>query len=281
MGDVAACRVFDRRGAAPMILLAFSSLLGVLQSPASDSLRLLANTLPPSSLVLEVRQRPLAVRDAVNESLRRGELDAAGKIAAAYALAWRDSFLVREVARFVAWPAARRSAKLTVDSMRRVGITAFGRDGPAAAVAQWQRAIARATANRDSAGMATLLGNIGAGLLEDGQLDSAGAYLERARALAAAIGDLRFEANAVGALAGAREERGDLATAREYYARALTLRDRIGDTRGTAADHNNLGLLAQRLGDEPGQPGRSRESGRGLLARRSAVPGCARDVAGA
>src|SRR5439155_1536790 len=29
----------------------------------------------------------------------------------------------------------------------------------------------------------------------------------------------------------------------------LTLRDRIGDTRGTAADHNNLGLLAQRLGD--------------------------------
>jgi len=249
MGDVAACRVFDRRGAAPMILLAFSSLLGVLQSPASDSLRLLANTLPPSSLVLEVRQRPLAVRDAVNESLRRSELDAAAKIAAAYALAWRDSFLVREVARFVAWPAARRSAKLTVDSMRRVGITAFGRDGPAAAVAQWQRALARATTNGDSAGMAALLANIGAGLLEDGQLDSAGAYLERARALAAAIGDLRVEANAVGALAGAREERGDLATAREYYARALTLRDRIGDTRGTAADHNNLGLLAQRLGD--------------------------------
>ncbi len=232
-----------------MILLAFSSLLGVLQSPASDSLRLLANTLPPSSLVLEVRQRPLAVRDAVNESLRRSELDAAAKIAAAYALAWRDSFLVREVARFVAWPAARRSAKLTVDSMRRVGITAFGRDGPAAAVAQWQRALARATTNGDSAGMAALLANIGAGLLEDGQLDSAGAYLERARALAAAIGDLRVEANAVGALAGAREERGDLATAREYYARALTLRDRIGDTRGTAADHNNLGLLAQRLGD--------------------------------
>src|SRR5438105_3002662 len=71
----------------------------------------------------------------------------------------------------------------------------------------------------------------------------------RARALAAAVGDLRVEANAVGALAGTREERGDLATAREYYARSLTLRDRIGDSRGTAADHNNLGLLAQRLGD--------------------------------
>jgi len=232
-----------------MILVGVGCLLAVLQSPGSDSLRLLAISLPPASLVLEVRERPLSVRDAVNESLRRGELDAAGKIAAAYAVAWRDSFLVREVARFAAWPAARRSVKVAVDSMRRAGIKAFGSDGPHAAVVLWRRALSRATANGDSAGMAALFGNIGAGLLEDGQLDSATAYLEWARGLAAAIGDLRVEANAVGALAGTREERGDLATAREYYARSLKLRDRIGDTRGTAADHNNLGLLAQRLGD--------------------------------
>src|SRR5258707_1078308 len=232
-----------------MTFVGLGCLLAVLQSPGSDSLRLLALSLPQASLVLEVRERPLAVREAVNESLRRGELDAAGKIAAAYAVAWRDSFLVREVARFAAWPAARRSVKVAVDSMRRAGIKAFGADGPHAAVVLWRRALSRATANGDSAGMAALLGNIGAGLLEDGELDSATAYLERARGLAAAIGDLRVEANAVGALAGTREERGDLATAREYYARSLTLRDRIGDTRGTAADHNNLGLLAQRLGD--------------------------------
>ena len=232
-----------------MIVVGLGCLLAVLQSPASDSLRLLALSLPPSSLILEVRARPLAVRDAVTESLRRGELDAAGKIAAAYALAWRDSFLVREVARFTAWPAARRSAKVAVDGMRRAGIKAFGADGPHAAVVLWQRALTRATTNHDSAGMAALLGNIGAGLLEDGQLDSASAYLERARILAAAIGDLRVEANAVGALAGAHEERGDLAAARDDYSRSLALRERIGDTRGTAADHNNLGLLAQRLGD--------------------------------
>src|SRR6266511_2470030 len=224
-------------------------LLAVLQSPASDSLRLLAVSVSPSALVLEVRARPLAVRDAVNESLRRGELDAAGKIAAAYALAWRDSFLVREVVRFAAWPPPRRAAKVAVDSMRRAGIKTFGSDGPHAAVVLWRRALTRATTNGDSTGMAALLGNIGAGLLEDGQVDSASVYLERALALAAAVGDLRVEANAVGTLAGTYEERGDLATAREYYARALALRDRIGDTRGTAADHNNLGLLAQRLDD--------------------------------
>jgi len=232
-----------------MIALGLGCLLAVVQSPASDSLRLFALSLPQASLVLEVRQRPLAVREAVNESLRRGALDAAGKIATAYALAWRDSFLVREVARFAAWPAARRSTKLAVDSMRRAGIKAFGADGPRAAVVLWQRALTRATASADSAGIAALLGNIGAGLLEDGQLDSASGYLERARALAAAIGDLRVEENAVGALAGVLEERGDIAKARDYYTQSLTLRDRIGDTRGTAADHNNLGLLAQRLGD--------------------------------
>src|SRR5437667_4536749 len=178
-----------------MIVVAFGCLLTVLQSPASDSLRLLAARLPPSSLVLEVRGRPLAVRDAVNESLRRGELDAAEKIAAAYAVAWRDSFLVREVARFVAWPSARRVAKVAVDSLRRAGIKAFGADGPRAAVVVWRRALARATANGDSAGMAALQGNIGAGLLEDGQLDSATTYLEPARRLAVAIGDFRVEAN--------------------------------------------------------------------------------------
>src|SRR5256714_5256236 len=248
MGHVRPGPILDRRSVSAVILPAVG-LLVLLQSPASDSLRLLAVSLPPSSLVLEVRERPLAVRDAVNESLRRGELDAAAKIAAAYALVWRDSFLVREVARFTEWPAARRSAKVAVDSMRRAGITAFRGAGPHAAVVLWQRALTRATTNRDSAGMAALLGNIGSGLLEDGRLDSATTYLERARALAAAIGDFRVEANAVGALAGTHEERGDLATAREYYARALTLRDRIGDTRGTAADHNNLGLLAQRIGD--------------------------------
>ena len=248
MGHVRIGPILDRRSVSAVILLAVG-LLVLLQSPASDSLRLLAVSLPPSSLVLEVRARPLAVRDAVNESLRRGELDAAARIAAAYALAWRDSFLVREVTRFATWPATRRSAKLAVDSMRRAGIKVFGRDGPRAAVVLWRRALTRATASDDSAGMAALLGNIGAGLLEDGHVDSAGLYLERAYALATAIGDRRVAANAVGALAGVQEDRGDLTGARDSYTGSLRLRDRIGDTRGSAADHNNLGLLAQRLGD--------------------------------
>src|SRR3989454_4885617 len=82
-----------------MILVGVGCLIAVLQSPASDSLRLLAVSLSQTSLVLQVRERPLAVRDAVTESLRRGELDAAGENAAPHPGAWRGLFLLRGGAR--------------------------------------------------------------------------------------------------------------------------------------------------------------------------------------
>jgi CHAT domain-containing protein/tetratricopeptide (TPR) repeat protein len=219
------------------------------QAPGADSLRLLALRIPESALVLEIRSRPLAVRDAVTQALARGDESAARSLAAAYATAWSDSFLVREVARFTAWPPERRAAKVWADSVRRSGVAAFGQGGPRAGMALWRRALERALAIADTAGAAAVLGNLGAGFLREGRLDSAVVYLERSRLLAAAVGDIRVEANAIGTLAGARADQGDLDAARAGYARALALRDRIGDTRGVAADHNNLGLLAQTAGD--------------------------------
>ena len=230
--------------AAPLALVPL-----LLQSPAADTLRLLAGRLPESSLVLEIRARPLAVRDAVTDALARNDVAAARSLAAAYQAAWRDSFLVREVARFEAWPPERRLAKVRADSMRRAGVAAYGRAGPTAAMAIWRRALVRATAIGDTAGVAALLGNLGAGSLREGRLDSAATQLEQAARLAAAIGDIRVEANAVGTLAGVHADRGEVAAAHEGYVRALALRERIGDSRGIAADHNNLGLLAQAAGD--------------------------------
>jgi CHAT domain-containing protein/Tfp pilus assembly protein PilF len=219
------------------------------QSSSADSLRALAVSISDNALAVEIRARPLAVRDAVTDALRRSDTAIARRLAEAYAAAWDDSFLVREVARFASWPAQRQATKVWVDSVRRAGIAAYGRDGPAAALRIWRRALARTTAIDDSAGRAAVLGNIGAGFLAEGQLDSARLLLERARRLAVAVGDRRVEANAVGMLAGVSEERGDWATAQTFYGQALALRKRIGDTRGVAADYNNLGLLAQRLGD--------------------------------
>ena len=219
------------------------------QSTAADSLRLLAHRLPESALVIETRARPLAVREAVAAALARDEIGVARGLAAAYAAAWRDSFLVREVARFTRWPPERRTAKVWVDSVRREGIAAYGRDGATAAIRIWRRALARAVAIGDTAGVAAVLGNIGAGFLQESRLDSAERYLARSRLLATGVGDIRVEANAVGTLAGVSADRGDLSAARQGYVRALALRERIGDTRGVAADRNNLGLLAQSVGD--------------------------------
>src|SRR3989442_5615403 len=116
-----------------MILVALGCLLAVLQSPASDSLRLLAVSLPQTSLVLQVRERPQAVRDAVTESLRRRALYAAARIAAAYAIAWRDSFLVPEDARVSPWAADRRARHLWLGSVRRWGLNRVGRARPGSA----------------------------------------------------------------------------------------------------------------------------------------------------
>jgi CHAT domain-containing protein len=219
------------------------------QSPAADSIRVLAARAPPSTLVLESRAHPLVVREAITDALHREQLAEAGSLAAAYAAAWQDSFLVREVARFSGWPKERRAGKIWADSVRRAGITAFGKDGPAAAIAIWWRSLARSLSIGDTAGAAAAMGNIGAAFLEDGRADSAAFYLERARSLAHAIGDLRVEANALGSLGDLSADRGDPSSARDLYTRSLSLRQRIGDTRGVAATYNNLGLLAQSSGD--------------------------------
>jgi CHAT domain-containing protein len=218
------------------------------QSPA-DSLRDLARGQPQSDLVLEARARPMVVREAVAAALAVNDFETARRLAAAQAVAWNDSFLVREVVRFESWPHARRTAKRSADSIRIVGNEVYGQAGARAAIRIWRRALSRATTIGDTAGMAAVLGNIGAGFLEESRLDSAVAYLERARALAARVGDRRVEANALGSLAGVSEERSDIAGARRRIAQAITLRQQIGDTRGMAADRNNLGLLAQTTGD--------------------------------
>jgi hypothetical protein len=153
--------------------------LPVAQPPSQDSLRLLARRLSDSALALEIRARPLEVREALTQTLAlavrghaAGELGVAHRLAAAYASAWHDPFLIHEVARFTAWPPQRREAKVQADSLRRAGVAAYGGDGATAAIVIWRRALTGATTIADTAGMAAILGNIGAGLSQDGQLDA-------------------------------------------------------------------------------------------------------------
>ena len=229
---------------------------GLVAAPGS---RGLTAGLSPAALTREAGDRLVVVRDAFRAALaasirgdssnRAAGLLTAGRLATAYQAEWHDDFLVREVARFTAWSAGRRATKVWTDSVRIAGNAAYGRDGPHAAIVIWQRALGRALSIPDSAGIAALLGNIGAALARESRLDSALSYLTRAHVLAESAGDLRVAANAVSELAGVSEAREEIAAARTQYARAIELRGRIGDSRGLAADYNNIASLSRTAGD--------------------------------
>jgi CHAT domain-containing protein len=235
-------------------------LAGLLQEPqAPDALQALAKSASDSALIAEVHDRPDDVREAMRGLFRAAAdtqaiepLAAAKRLAHAYAVAWRDSFLLREVARFESWSPAQRRLKVSADSLRLAGNEAFGRAGAAAALRDWRESLRRCEGLSDSAGMAAALGNIGAAFYRSDDLDSAAAYFTRARAVAAQVGDHRTEGNAVGALASLDADRGEPREAAALYARAADIRALSGDDRGAAADRNNLGLMAQALGDLDG-----------------------------
>jgi len=232
----------------------------MVQSPQAADLRTLAKTASDSALIVPAHERPDDLREALRRLFAVAAADtrpaeplaAAERLARAYAVAWRDSFLVREVARFEAWPLAERRAKVAADSLRRAGNDALGRTRIDAAMRDWRESLRRCEALRDSAGMGAALGNIGAGFYQSGDLDSAAVYFGRARVLAERVGDYRTEGNAIGALASVHADRGEPREAAELYARAAEIRMLTGDDRGAAADRNNLGLVAQTLGDLDG-----------------------------
>ncbi len=240
------------------VLPLLAGLAGIPQNPrVPDSLQALARAGSDSLLLAEARARPDDAREALRglfvqaarEEHPTEALAAAERLARAYAVAWRDSFLVRQVARFGAWSPSERRSKVAADSLRLAGNAAFGRAGTAAALRDWRESLRRCEALDDSAGMGAALGNIGAAFYRSDELDSAALYFGRAQAIAGRIGDHHTEGNAVGALASVRAERGELRQAADLYARAAKLRVLTGDDRGAAADRNETGRLAETLGD--------------------------------
>jgi CHAT domain-containing protein len=225
-----------------------------LQSPhGADTVRMLARDGPDSALV----ERARGHSDDAREALRRLLAEAAGgasltpaeRLAHAYAVAWQDSFLVRQVVRFGSLAPAEQRGKIAADSARLAGNAALGSTGVDAAMRAWRGSLRRFEELGDTAGIAAALGNLGAGFYIARELDSAEAYLGRSHNLADRVGDRRTAANALGTLGSVSKDRGNLRRATELYARASELRERTGDAGGLASDKNNLGLIAEELGD--------------------------------
>jgi len=166
-----------------------------------------------------------------------------------YAEVWGDSFPLREVRRFTAWPPAHRVLRVRADSLRRAGNAALGRAGLAPALRDWRTSHRIGRTLADTGVMAAALGNIGTGFYYDGQADSARVAFTEARRLAALAGDQRTMLNAMTGLASLQKDEGDLALAARLYTESLAGRRAIGDYAGVAADANNLGLVAAALGD--------------------------------
>jgi CHAT domain-containing protein len=224
-----------------------------------DALRRLAATDGNERAIAAVaREHPDSLREAIARSFAEAagrsadtesaELAAARRLADGYARAWDDPFFQREVARFARWTPEQRRARVDMDSLRRAGIAAFGREGVPAALGLWRDALAR-VASIDEAGRAVALVSVGGGFYLSGELDSASVYLARARDLATRTGDVRTLGNAIGILASIARDQGHTARAVGLYEQASRLRERSGDRRGLAADQNNLGLIALELGD--------------------------------
>src|SRR3989441_5757517 len=235
-----------------------AALAGFIQSPPTvDELTSLARVGPESVLAARARDRPNDVRDALRRLFIQAANDPSdtipliisGRLVQAYTLAWRDSFLLRQVAWFAARSPSERRSKVRGDSLRRAGDDALSRVGVQAALLDWREGLARYQHLADSAGTAATFGNIGAGFYEANTPDSAEDYLQRSRQLAERIGDYRTLGNAIGTLGAIRMDRGDLRGASEFFSKAAELRKRTGDDRGAAADQNNVGLIAQELGD--------------------------------
>jgi len=243
--------------AVPLVVaLALIPVLG----EAQEDLGALAASAPDSVLTQRLRDHPDDIKETIRVLFRQSgqegqgtqALTAAQRVAKAYALAWRDSFWVRQVDWFETLAPVNRTKKILADSLRLAGNQALGRLGIAAALALWRQSLRSYEAVVDSAGIGATLGNVGAGFYQANELDSAAAYFTRARTIAGRVGDRRTEGNAVGALASVKSDQGEPRAAVALYGQAAALRAMSGDDRGAAADRNNLGLLSQTLGDLDG-----------------------------
>jgi len=244
----------------PAIVPALAVAAGLAQTPAMDSLRALARDAPDSVLVERVRRRPVDARLAMRSLLAGGVLSdssalvalaTAGRLARAYAVAWEDSFFIRQVARFRALSSPDRQASLAADSIRRAGVSALGSRGPGAAIAEHRESLRRFEALADTAGMAAALASLGTALRVAQEYDSAAAYLARSSEFAERVRDYATLGTAIHQLGAVSEQRGEFERATELFTRARSLRERIGDLRAVASVDMSLAIVADGRGDLP------------------------------
>jgi CHAT domain-containing protein/tetratricopeptide (TPR) repeat protein len=241
-------------------------------------LRMLAGKGPDSTLIRRIQRSSDEAREAVRELLRESAADtsestetaslaAAQRLAGAIAVAWRDSSLLRQVARFQTLSPTERQATVEADSIWRAGRVAITAQGSGVAMPMLREALRRFEALADTSGIASTLSGLAAGFHQEQEYDSAWAYLTQAGSYAQRIGDLRALAGILGNLGTVSFRRGDLQEASDTLERALQLYERVGGGMGLRTTQNSVGLVAWSRGDLAGA---RRAFEAGLASSRSA-----------
>jgi CHAT domain-containing protein/Tfp pilus assembly protein PilF len=224
-------------------------------------LQRLATTGPDSTLIERMRHRSDEAREAVHELLKEAaagssdpsqaqSLAAAERLAGAVAVAWRDSFPLRQVARFRRLPPAQRKITVEADSLLQAGRAAFGAEGHEMAMRLLRDALHRFEALADTSGIAGTVYRLGGtGFYNIQEYDSAVAYLTRAGDLAGRIGDLRVAGRVLSRLGQIHWKQGDLRSAEDSLARARQVLERVGDGTGLRSTQVALALVAKDQGD--------------------------------
>ena len=230
-----------------------------------DELRALAGDGTDSALVDRARRQSNDAREALrlllagavgaSDSAQAASFAAANRLAGAIAVAWRDSFPVRQVARFRSLSPANRQATVEADSIRRAGRSAIQTEGNEVAMRILRDALRRSEALADTSGIAAALNGVGVAFQNSQEYDSAAVYLTRAAGFAEPVGDLRMWGGALLNLGNVRWRQGDMRGASELFGRARKLFERTGDAAGLRTTHNSLGLVAWTSGDLAGARG--------------------------
>ena len=216
-----------------------------------------------SILVERVRQHPNGARGVffrlraagrTEDSAGGVALAAAERIAGAIAVAWSDSFYVREAIRFRELTPAQRRAIFSADSIADAGRAAVEND-IALAMHAWHEALRRYETLGDSAGMVDGLNLLAIGFKNTEESDSILLCLRRAREVAARIGDQRGLARTLGEMGNFYRRHNDLSKSADLLHQAMQLFERIGDASAVTQTQGNLGVVFWSQGDLPGARG--------------------------
>lgn len=191
------------------------------------------------------------LRQALEDSVQAGELEAVQKMASAL---WRFWWIRGYLGEGRAWLERglahdRASVGVRARALHAAGALAWDQGDLAAARRFLAGGLALFSEQGNGVGAGFCLVRLGATLGLQGEFPKATALLEHALALGLEIGDHRVVANSLQQMGLLAMQRGDVGEARDLWRRSYDLFRQVGDTWGTFASLGDQGETAMLMGD--------------------------------